>query len=99
MSYLCLVTFDLSNASAEEYQQAYADLAAIGFSTSVTGSSGKQITLPNTTCVGEFTGADAGSVRDALVTRVQSAFAARGLSSKIFVMVGGDWGWGYRTTN
>lgn len=99
MSYLCLVTFDLSNASAENYQDAYRDLAAIGFSTTVTGSSNKQISLPNTTCVGEFSGSDAASIRDSLVARVQSAFKTRGFSSKIFVMAGGDWAWGYRTTD
>lgn len=99
MSYLCLVTFDLSNASAENYQEAYKDLAQIGFSTTVTGSSDKQISLPNTTCVGEFSGSDAASIRDSLVARVQSAFKARGFSSKIFVMVGGDWAWGYKTTD
>lgn len=98
MSYLAVLTFDLADATREDYDNAYSDVRDIGFSTTVRASSGKDIVLPTTTCVGEFNGADVGSVRDDLCTRVQRAFQTRGFKSEVFVAVGGDWAWGHRTT-
>jgi hypothetical protein len=53
MSYFAVCTFDLKNASFDDYQNAYADLAKIGFSKYLTSSQGDKITLPTTTTAGE----------------------------------------------
>ena len=99
MSYFCVCTFDLNrNASATDYQNAYADLAKIGFSTSVTGSGGRSITLPNTTTAGTFTGSSARDVKTDLLNRVKAAFSARRFTSEVFISVGDDWSWGHSTT-
>jgi hypothetical protein len=98
VSYLAIRTFDLKNGSAEDYKNAYADLAKIGFRTHLTGQGGMQIQLPTTTTGGEFNGANASLLRDDLLERVRKAFAARGFTSEIFVLVGGDWAWGKNTT-
>jgi hypothetical protein len=98
MSYFGICTFDLKNANFEDYQTAYADLAKIGFSTTITSDQGKKVVLPTTTTAGQFNGASAIGVRDDLLERVRRAFAARGFSSEIFIFVGGDWAWGQRTT-
>jgi hypothetical protein len=56
MSYLGILSFDIANGTRDDYQNAYVDVRRIGFSTTVTSSQGTQITLPTTTCVGEFPG-------------------------------------------
>lgn len=98
MSYLVVCMFDLKNASQQDYQNAYADLAKLGFSRTITSSQGSKITLPTTTTAGEFQGTSASTVRDDLCERVQTAFRARGFTSEIFISVGGDWAWAHRTT-
>jgi hypothetical protein len=98
MAYFVTVSYDLSNASWQDYQNAYADLAKMGLNHELTADSGTKVTLPNTTVAGTFTGTSASSVRDDISNRVQAAFKARGFSSKIFVAVGGDWAWGQRLT-
>jgi len=98
MSYFAVCTFDLKNASYEDYQNAYADLANIGFYKQITSQKGTKITLPTTTTAGEFNGTSAASVRDDLIERAKKAFEARRFRSEIFVSVGGDWAWAHRTT-
>jgi len=97
-SYFATCTFDLKNGSQQDYQNAYADLAKLGFATVVVGSNGNKITLPTTTTAGEFMGTSAVGVRDDLTVSVERAFAARKFTYELFVTVGGDWTWGYRTT-
>ena len=98
MSYFAVCTFDLKNASYDDYQNAYADLAKLGLHKQITSTQGTKITLPTTTTAGEFNGTSAGSVRDHLTVAVKKAFEARRFKSEIFVSVGGDWAWGHRTT-
>jgi len=98
LSYFAICTFDLEKAIREDYQNAYADLAEIGFSTTLEGSSGNEIKLPTTMTAGEFEGQSGGAVRDALRARVKEAFSARGFKSEIFVSVGDSWAWGHTTT-
>lgn len=98
MSYFAVCSFDLKNATSEDYENAYADLARIGFSKTLISNQGNKITLPTTTCAGEFTGTSASAVRDDLRDKVKKAFAARGFTSEIFISVGGDWAWGYAST-
>jgi hypothetical protein len=99
MGYLVFCTFDLKNASATDYQNAYADLQRLGLKKVQASSSGGQVVIPTTSAMGELPGNDAGSVRDAISAAVQSAFAARKFKSEIFVAVGGlDWAWGARSS-
>lgn len=96
-SYFATCTFDLKNGSQQDYQNAYADLAKLGFATVVVGGNGNKITLPTTTTAGEFTGTDAVTTRENLTGSVEEAFTARKFTYELFITVGGDWTWGYRT--
>ena len=98
MSYLVVCTFDLKDASYQDYQNAYADLAQSGLKKVVLSDQGGKVVIPTTTVAGELNGTSAPSVRDYACDQVQKAFAARRFSSEIFVAVGGDWAWGGRTT-
>ena len=98
MSYLVFCTFDLKNASSQNYQTAYNDLAALGLKKVVKSDSGGDVVIPTTAAMGTFSGASAGSVRDDLRGKVQNAFRSRGFRSEIFIVVGGDWAWGSATT-
>ena len=98
MTYLVFCTFDLKNATAADYQNAYAELDAIGLKKVVKGGSGGNVVVPTTAAMGEFNGASAASVRDDIAERVRVAFANCRFESEIFVVVGGDWAWGSRAT-
>lgn len=98
MSYLAICTFDLKNASTTDYRTAYSDLAAIGLNRVHKAGNGNDVVIPTTAAMGEFNGTSAANVRDDISDRVRAAFAKRGFTSEIFVVVGGDWAWGSRTT-
>jgi hypothetical protein len=98
MSYLVFCTFDLKDASRQDYLDAYSDLEGLGFKKVQKSDSGKNVVVPTTSVMGEFNGANAASIRDAMRSRVKDAFAARGFASEIFVIVGGNWAWGATTT-
>jgi hypothetical protein len=98
MSYFVICTFDLKNASYQDYQTAYADLEKIGLKKVVTYGQDKKLVMPTTTTAGKFDGDSAAAVRDSVLERVKSAFSARGFTSEIFVVAAGDWAWGARTT-
>jgi hypothetical protein len=98
MSYAVFCTFDLKNATTQDYKNAYADLEKIGLKKVVAGSK-REVVIPTTAALGSFNGANADSIRDDIRQRIQNAFKARGFSSEIFVLVGGeDWTWGAITT-
>jgi len=98
MGYIVFCTFDLKNASSQDYQNAYSDLQNIGLSQIQTSSTGSKVVIPTTSVMGEFTGVSRDAVRDDLRSRVKAAFTARKFTSEIFVVVGGDWAWGGATT-
>lgn len=98
MSYLVFCTFDLKNASSQDYKNVYDDLAAIGLKKVHKPDGGGNITIPTTAAMGFFNAVSAASARDDISQRVQNALNARRLKSEIFVVVGGDWAWGSRTT-
>lgn len=98
MSYFAVCSFDLKNASYDDYQNAYADLARLGLSKTLISGQGSKVLLPTTTCAGEFTGNSADEVRDRLSNGVQATFKSRGFTSEIFISVGDNWAWGHRTT-
>ncbi|MEZ9799587.1 hypothetical protein AB4279_21510 [Vibrio cyclitrophicus] len=96
MSYFALCTFDLSNASSSDYDDAYTELANLGLNTSIQGKSGKDISLPNTTVAGKFSGSSDADIRDELISDIEKAFNAKGLNSKIFVIVSDNYAWSQR---
>ena len=98
MAYLVTCTFDLKRATREDYESAYSDLARIGLRRVIAGNDGKEVVAPTTMVLGEFTGTSASSVRDSIRESVRKAFASRGFSSEIFVVVGDNWAWGAHTT-
>ena len=98
MSYFVICTFDLKNASREDYANAYADLEKLGLSKEISGDGGKKVKLPTTITAGEFNGETASAVRDDLRSRIAKAFSARGFKSEIFLSIGTNWAWGYTTT-
>ncbi len=105
MTYLVVCTFDLKDASSEDYQNAYEDLSRLGLDRSLISSprdpvwQGRPAILPAMTTAGKsFKGRSAGAVRDAVTERVESTFRARGFEFEIFVLVSGDWAWSQRTT-
>lgn len=98
MSYLAFVTFDLKNASAQDYRNAYADLAEIGLTKVQKSDNGGDVVIPTTAAMGKFNGTGSGQVRDYVRDKVKAAFAARRFKSEIFVVVGDSWAWGAATT-
>jgi hypothetical protein len=98
MSYFVTCTFDLKNGSSQDYQNAYADLEKIGLKKVVVHSDGRRIVAPTTLVAGIFNGTRASSVCSDIRDNVKNAFSARGFSSEIFVVVGGDWAWVDATT-
>lgn len=98
MAYLAFCTFDLKNASAIDYQNAYADLAMLGLKRVVKATAGNDVVIPTTSTMGEFKGASAAAVRDHVKNQVQAAFIIRRFKSEIFVVVADDWAWGAGTT-
>lgn len=94
MSYGVFCTFDLKNASTQDYKNAYADLEKIGLRKVVAGTK-REVVIPTTAALGSFNGAGAASIRDDVREKITQAFKARSFDSEIFVMVGGeDWTWG-----
>ena len=91
-------TFDLKNASAKDYENAYSYLQRIGLAKVVKADEGLQVVIPTTSTMGFFNGTSAAAVRNDLRNSVQAAFRARLLKSEIFIVVGGDWAWGAGTT-
>jgi hypothetical protein len=98
MAYLVTCTFDLTNATSQDYQTAYADLASLGLKKVLVSEQGHQVVAPTTMTLGEFNGQNAAAVRDSVRDSVKRAFAARRFSAEIFVVVGGDWAWGAAST-
>lgn len=98
MSYLAFCTFDLKNASSQDYMNAYADLEEIGLTKVQKSDKGGDVVIPTTSAMGTFNGSSSGEIRDYVRDKVKAAFAARKLTSEIFVAVGQNWAWGAVTT-
>lgn len=88
----------MKNATATDYQNAYADLERIGLHKTVVGDSNQKVIAPTTMTMGTFNGASVAAVRYYVRDRVRAAFNARGFRSEIFVVAAGDWAWGATTT-
>lgn len=98
MTYLVFCTFDLKNASKQDYDTAYSDLAGLGLQKVRTADNGNTVVIPTTSVMGTFNGGTVASVRDEIKSRIVAALKARGFRSELFLVVGGDWAWGAATT-
>ena len=98
MSYLIFCTFDLKNASSQDYKNAYAELENIGLKKVQKSDSGGDVVIPTTSAMGKFNGNSAKEVRDDIRHKVKNAFDKNKFKSEIFIIVGGDWAWGATTT-
>ena len=98
MSYLAFCTFDLKNATSQDYKNAYADLEKLGLKKVHKSDSGGDVVIPTTAVMGTFNGPSAEVLRNTLRDGVKAAFAARKFKSEIFVVVGENWAWGAAST-
>lgn len=98
MSYLVLCTFDLENASSEDYKNAYTALEQIGLYKEAIPKSGTAITLPNTVTIGEFNGDTSSLVKEDILSQIKNEFKVLRLKSKIFITVSSSWSWSQSTT-
>jgi hypothetical protein len=98
MSYIVFCTFDLKNASSQDYQNAYADLERIGLKKVTQADGGRQAVIPTTSAMGKLPGVNAATLRNDIQNRVNAAFTARRFKSEIFIVVGDNWAWGAGTT-
>jgi hypothetical protein len=96
MTFDVLCTFDLKNASRQDYEVAYAVLKQLGLVPAVKGSK-SDVVIPTTTVMGRLEGSSRESVRDEVRAQIRSAFKVRGLDSEIFILAGA-WTWGSTTT-
>ena len=74
MSYLVFCTFDLKNASSQDYKNAYADLEAIGLTKIQKSDKGSDVVIPTTSAMGIFNGNSSGEVRDYVRDKVKGRF-------------------------
>ncbi len=96
MSYQVVVTCDLIDASAEDYERVRRELAKIALYDTVDGKSGL-IKLPRNTFQGEWSSTSAQRVADAVKNQVAEALERCTIKGPIFVSVGGeDWTWAAR---
>lgn len=98
MSYLIFCTFDLKNATAKDYETAYAALDRMGLRKVQKTSNGNDAVIPTTSAMGEFEGQSAAQLREKAIQEIKAAFNAARLKSEIFVTVGAHWAWGTATT-
>lgn len=96
-NFLVFCTFDLKNASRQDYDNAYADLQALGLVRVHKGKS-KDVVIPTTSVMGTYTGDGAAAVAQYVRDAVQAAFKARGLKSEVFVVAGENGSWASGTT-
>jgi hypothetical protein len=93
MTCQALVSFDLHNASEEDYSKFYTALAKIGLFHWVKGNIGK-LELPHSAVIGDFTGISVESVGDQVRSSVVQILDATTLKGFIFVVVGENGTWG-----
>ncbi len=95
MSYAVTVSFDLHHhASAEDYHDAYAELAKLQIFRQAVGEKGNVVQLTNTTCLGYWDAPNAVICRDVVQAKIKAAFQAKGFSFRLNVFVGDNWAWG-----
>ena len=98
MGYFAVCSFDLAHAGPDDYEKAYAALAALGLNRKLVTALGNEIALPTTTTAGEFSGNSVSALRNFLTDAIRMAFLELGFHAEIFVFVSNEWAWGQRST-
>ena len=93
MAFQVFMSFDLHDASEEDYTKFYNALAKIGLNHWVKGNIGK-LELPHSAVIGDFTGISVEDVRDRVRGSVVQILEATRLKGFIFVAVGENGTWG-----
>lgn len=92
---LVIATFDIRNATSEDYEHVTEELEALGLYKEVTGDKDFSTSLPNNTYAGEFNAVDdtkafAKEIRDT----IKKIITARNKRAKVYVVVApGKWAW------
>ena len=101
MSYFVTVNFGISGWAdgGDESRRVVLKqkLEEIGLRKTVTGRTGRALTLPRNTFAGEFNGESAAKVRDDITPRVMEVFQSVGGQGRVFVIVSTGWAWATRT--
>lgn len=84
-------TFDLKQASSEQYRTAYGLLADLGLRPVVVSDEGVEVVVPTTSVLGVVSGVSGPFAADRVRDIVQMKFAAHRLESEIFVMSDQRW--------
>jgi hypothetical protein len=95
VSYQVVVTFDLVNASSDNYQCVREELSSMGLYNFVFGRHDTIVDLPHNTFVGDLYGSHVDEIRDSIRSQMQNAFRRCGVRGPILVTVGGPestWG-------
>ncbi|WP_425803151.1 hypothetical protein ACHOLT_17265 [Desulfitobacterium sp. Sab5] len=98
MSYFVTLTFDLSDAEADDYENVKSELTKNGLYDTATGNSGKQIELPFNTYCGQFEESNntSESLRNYFTDKESQVFNTCKVKGNLFVSVGNGWSWGQR---
>lgn len=97
MKYFVTVTFELKDATNEDYKRLYKELEQIGFYKILRASNGNIVTIPTSTVVCETTGSNADLLRDTTRDKLNILFKACKLKGEVFIIVSGEWSWGGST--
>ncbi|ANW24303.1 hypothetical protein BA953_08770 [Vibrio coralliilyticus] len=88
MNYRILCTFDLTEATAQDYENLYTELSALGLITDTSSISGKGKQLPESTVVGELESSlTLASARENIVNQLDEAFNSIGVEYRYLVSV------------
>lgn len=98
MSYLVVVSFDLTDAPSDTYQAISQEMNDVGLRHWVVSKDNMHLDLPATTFSGEFNGESSTKIRDDISNQVRGIISRHGIRSKIFISVGSEWAWGTRST-
>ena len=97
MQLMVLVTFDLKNATAADYEKAYAGLAKFGLKKAHASANGSAV-IPTTTVMGYTEGESCEVIVQAVRDTVGGLFVKLNLRSEVFVAVGANGWWAGLTT-
>lgn len=92
MSFFVTLTFDLTNASSDDYEFIEDELDSLGLYNELEGKK-RSIKLPNNTYGGEFNGENTLEVKSYIAENVKIIFKKLTVKSTYFITVGSGWSW------
>ena len=98
MIYQVVVTFDLVDASSDQYSCVREELSGMGLYNLVFGEEDRRVDLPHNTFVGDLYGSNVDEIRNSIRSQMKDAFRGCGVTGLILVTVGGpEHTWGTAT--